>query len=292
VPNQFLNLTQVNHLIATELIAPHLNAIRETHFSGHLILDIEEDPLITFSSDSNHLYYPLRTLLPFGCHLNQQQVDYLIEPYRTGRLLNTSRSQLLYWFLTRPSNRRHGVPITTVTLFPGQDLLWFHYIPRHSLRIQNRLRLGHRTFFLARFTLNFQYVELEFNELRLISILDDPEDPFNAEDPHAILNYRIVYCSGPCYRRYWNNTNWTIESINRDPRLVNPTCPTFNPPTEPLQPDIRDRQSTRYITSPQIPTFPETTTRNNQTTKLIAIPVFQAPRRLSLLSVRVPQNHI
>ena len=239
-----LSEPQIYHLNAANAFHPHNRRIRNLYFPEGSLSDLRQDPLIEYWCDNPRLFTSLRILLPFGRILSRAQVDFLVAPYRTTRLTNNCSTQLLYWYLARADASPSGQPVFHVTIYPELDQFWFNYVASNSQRIKDRLLGGHKVFYLQRFTLSHDSIDLEFGELHLItirygSLLADIQAPF-----------RIVHTSGRTHRYSWNTNSWEVSTSNPDPALVDPEPPFFLPPLTPADSEYHTRvqEPLRYYT--------------------------------------------
>jgi hypothetical protein len=214
------------HYQAITQFEPHSRHLLDLFFEDENLCDLRQDPLIDHWSDSHLLYCPLRILLLFGRHLSQLQVNFITSRHRTSRLLNACRTQLLYWLLARTPTGPHRTPVSSIVIYYELDQFWFNHFLTTHLTIQRRLREGQQVFFLSRFSLNHEYIDLEFSELRLVGL----RDPKFGE---GILNYHTVHCPGVSYKRNLLGEDWVITRLNNDPNLVDPTGPVYYPPAHP-----------------------------------------------------------
>ena len=222
-----LSETQINTLNAHRLFEPHRRATQDIIFGNPLLLDLRQDSLIEHFSETPYIYAPLRILLPFGRFLTENQANYLTGHYRTTRLTNNCRTQLLYWYLARSHATPLRPPVSHLSVFYEPDQLWFNHVASHSQQIKDRLLQGHRTFILARFALSHTSIELDFEELRLIT------QRFSSLPPAITTPHRIVRCIGKSYLYYWDNPRWTLTTRNEDSRLVDPESTFFLSPDSP-----------------------------------------------------------
>src|SRR5712672_1415608 len=137
-----------------------------------------------------------------------------------------------------------GQPVSHIAIYPELDQFWFNYIASNSQRIKDRLLGGHKVFYLQRFTLSHDSIDLEFGELRLITIRYGSL-PADIQAP-----FRIVHTSGRTHRYSWNTNSWEISTSNPDPALVDPEPPFFLPPLAPADSEYHTRvqEPLRYYT--------------------------------------------
>jgi hypothetical protein len=182
--------------------------------------------------------------LPFGRFLTENQANYLVGHYRTTRLTNNCRTQLLYWYLARSHATPLRPPVSHLSIFYEPDQLWFNHIASYSQQITDRLLQGHRTYILARFALSHTSIELDFEELRLIT------QRFGSLPPAITAPHRIVRCIGKSYFYLWDNPRWTLVTRNQDSRLVDPESAFFLSPDSPGDTDFLNRvqEPLRYYT--------------------------------------------
>ena len=239
-----LSELQLNHLDAANAFHPHSQRIREIYFGGAFLSDLRQDPLIEYWCENPRIFTSLRILLPFGRILSRAQVDYLVAPYRTTRLANNCSTQILYWYLARSDASPLGQPVSHIVIYPELDQFWFNYVASNSQRIKDRLLGGHKVFYLQRFTLSHDSIDLEFGELRLITIRYGSL-PADIQAP-----FRIVHTTGRTYQYSWNTNSWELSTSNPDPALVDPEPPYFLPPLTPGDSEYQARvqEPLRYYT--------------------------------------------
>jgi hypothetical protein len=222
---------QTNHLDAANAFHPYSRRIRDIYFGGNSLCDLRQDPLIEYWCDNPRLFTSLHILLPFGRILSRAQIDYLVAPYRTTCLANNCSTQLLYWYLARSDASPFGQPVSHIAIYPELDQFWFNYVASNNQRIKDRLLGGHKVFYLQRFTLSHDSIDLEFNKLRLITIRYGSL-PADIQAPFC-----IVHTTSRTYQYSWNTNSWELSTNNPDPALVDPEPPYFLPPLAPTDPE-------------------------------------------------------
>jgi hypothetical protein len=239
-----LSELQIYHLDAAHAFHPHNRRIRNLYFPEGSLSDLRQDPLIEYWCENPRLFTSLRILLPFRRILSHSQVDFLVAPYWTTHLVNNCSTQLLYWYLARADASLSGQLVSHIAIYPELDQFWFNYIASNSQQIKDRLLRGHKVFYLQRFTLSHDSIDLEFSKLRLITVR-------YGSLPAAIqAPFRIVHTTGRTHRYSWNTNSWELSTSNPDPALVDPEPPYFLPPLAPADPDyqIHVQEPLRYYT--------------------------------------------
>ena len=90
-----LSQTQLNHLNMQLLFEGYQQEALSIHFSQQLLFDIQTDPLIEGCCSSPFIYFPLHSCLPFGRHLDHEQLLFLVERFRQSHLISNAQTQLV-----------------------------------------------------------------------------------------------------------------------------------------------------------------------------------------------------
>ena len=126
--SDFLNTIEGHHLEAAEQLEPHTSGLLRQYFDDEILIDLTTDPLVEQLCPNPYLFAPLRLGLPFGRVLTEAQKNHLLSPFRLTRLVNNSRSQLLYWFLRRSTVGPHREPVSSIHLITEADQFWFNHL--------------------------------------------------------------------------------------------------------------------------------------------------------------------
>jgi len=110
----------------------------------------------------------------------------------------------LYWSLSG-AQHYNGDTATTITLFFDKTFFWHYYVPTKNQEIIQSLQNGNRVRFLSRFHLSETQIEVEFNEVRLITT--PPQ---------------LVYTNSKEYTYKWITQQWEITIHNSETTLINP----------------------------------------------------------------------
>ena len=169
----------------------------------------------------------LRNLLPFGCHLTRSDLDTFVN-HTLDHVVVGALQQLYYWQLAGTTNSFHEL-IEHIILTEDETQLWLQYIPANHRIIQDLLYNGQHVFYLSRFYLTHDHIEIGFNEVRIITgpLAGQPRNvPISAFPP------RFVITDGREYSYWWNTRIWTNSLRNPDQCIIDPL--TFiHPPLAP-----------------------------------------------------------
>ena len=169
-------------------------------------IDLRQQVHITYWSDNHLLSKPLLDLLPFGRALSASQFYYFVD-YLHPTLLREARRNLAYWQLTNAQGFG-GETHRALSLFYDETFFWHFYIPKRQETIKAQLRTGNRVRFLSRFSVTERKVEVEFNEIRLLT----------SDERH----YQLIYTDSKEYTYLWTNRFWETRIVNHDTSIVNP----------------------------------------------------------------------
>ena len=201
------------------------------------ITNLREQVHISYWSDHHLLIHPLFELLPFGRIFTPTQFYQYVD-YQHPNLIEQASRNLLYWSLVgaRESN---GQPATQISLFFDDTFFWHYYVPAKAQEIKTNLRNGNRIRFLSRFHLSQAQIEVEYNEIRLLS------EP-GSED-------QFVFTDAKDYTYNWTQQHWNITVNNHEFALINPnlfTLPISEPNNWGRQSQYLD-QLDRILSQPQ-----------------------------------------
>ena len=198
------------------------------HFPQSDLVQALEDPeLDAWSHGDNIVVRSLRNLLPFGRHLTRSDLDTFVD-HTLDHVVSGALQQLYYWQLAGTTNSFRE-PIEHIILTEDETQLWLQYIPANHRVIQDLLYNGQHVFYLSRFYLTHDRIEIGFNEVRIITgpLAGQPRNvPISAFPP------RFVITDGREYSYRWNTRIWTNSLRNPDQRIIDPL--TFiHPPLAP-----------------------------------------------------------
>ncbi len=97
-------------------------------------------------------------------------------------------------------------------------IFWFHFIPTHQEPIRRRLLDGFPVLYLDRFLLNLKFIQLTFNEIRLI-IVNDENQP-----PGFPPSYHFISVPGRSYHFEWSTSIWTTSITSHKKPLSCISC--------------------------------------------------------------------
>ena len=202
VPPQISEQEQVNRSQA--LFETHRERQLQRYYPPSTLYNLAHSNTIEVWSDQTTILKDLEFILPFGevLKLSQFQDFASCDLQRLGDL---AQEQLLYWHLAKVVNV-HGSPIESFLLWNKDDYLWFiHIAPRCECIIQDLLS-GEHQFFLERFRLDYEQVQISFQEIRLETTQFGP---------------RLVITEGREYTLKWDGV-WETTLENPDTNIVNP----------------------------------------------------------------------
>ncbi len=151
---------------------------------------------------------------------------------RADDLIKACKAQILHWYLARTANWPNERPVHNLAIVKEDDHFWFHFVPTHQEPIRRRLLDGFPVLYLERFLLNLKFIQLTFDEVRLVTV-NDKNQP-----PGIPLHYHFVSIPGRSYHFEWSTGIWTTSITFQDPLLVNPAADHATPPTSPSRMDF------------------------------------------------------
>jgi hypothetical protein len=203
-------------------------------------------------SPPTQLLRSLWRYIPFGRHLAPEDYDDVINNLHL--LKEQAREQLFYWYTAGPlATNLQGSPVDSLTLFIESERFWFQHIAPIQQYLKDQIHQGRRIRYLERFHLDYDRIELSFNEIRISQI------QFGTFPPIIQAPYRLVICPGREYTFRWPTNFWETGLENPDSNLVNPTeyrlpptsqFPFFDQPTATRLPR---RPTSRYPTATRLP---------------------------------------
>ena len=155
------------------------------------IIDLRTQTHIAAWSDHHFITKPLLDLLPFGRTLSPVTFYQYID-FQLPNLVEQVSNNLLYWSLSG-AHHYNGDIATTITLFFDETFFWHYYVPAKNQEIIQSLQNGNRVRFLSRFHLSETQIEVEFNEVRLLTT--PPQ---------------LVYTDSKEYTYKWITQQWEI----------------------------------------------------------------------------------
>jgi hypothetical protein len=108
---------------------------------------------------------------------------------------------------------------------PDEDRFWFHYVYNHLVQIKELIEGGTHLFWIDRFILDHQSIEIGFNEIRLSTLYPHPLPVHLA----ALAPYSLVVTDGREFHLSWQEGHWNTTLQNSDPDLINPRNYTLAP---------------------------------------------------------------
>ena len=218
------------------------------HFpESDLVQALNEPDLDVWSHGDNILVRSLRNLLPFGRHLVRSDVDTFVD-HTLEHIAHAALEQLFYWHLAGTTNSLNE-PLEHIILTEDEDRFWIRYIPQNSRIIRDLLYSEQHVYYLTRFYLTHDRIEIGFNEIRIST----RPTPGQLQPLFPLSDYppRLVITDGREYSYRWNTRVWTNSLRNPDQRIINPST-YYYPPLAPQSVAFTYRNTT-----PPIPTILE-----------------------------------
>ena len=193
----------------------NLSQLREQIIRDYFPHVIDLHTQVQLSSWSFHqlIPRPLLALLPFGRTLDPIQFDqYLV--WVLPEIVEASRRSLLYWTIISDQDSRNLLD-EQVTIFFNETFFWHYYIAAKVEETTQSIQNGNRVRFLSRFHLSQTQIELEFNEVKLVTTSESPQ---------------LVYTDSEERIYMWSRRFWHIHNLSRSQSLLNPqefTIPPF-----------------------------------------------------------------
>ena len=148
----------------------------------------------------------LRNLLPFCQVLFHDTFHFFIDNLLT-HVVHQSIRQLHYLGLSGRSTP-DGQPIEILIFCTREETFWTREVPRVRNEIFANLEFEDRVYYLDSFSVDYQRIELRFNEIRAIPTTDN--------------QYRLVLCDGKELVYKFTVGYWETTLTNPDPRLLDP----------------------------------------------------------------------
>ena len=187
------------------------------------IANLQEQVQLTYWSEHHLVPQDLLELLPFGRPLGAIGFYWYLD-YQLGDLLSATRHCTAYWQLSDARNFDQS-PITQIALFYNETFFWHYQVPSVQQEIITQIQAGHRIRFLSRFFVLEAKVEVEFNKIRLQTILNG--------DFTATGLYQLIYTDDQILMHQRTSNWWTTELLTPGTQLINPTSYFMLPITEP-----------------------------------------------------------
>jgi hypothetical protein len=184
-----------------------LNLIRLTN--------LREQVQVTYWSEIHFIPESLFRLLPFGIALGPTPFYQFID-FRLSTLVNLARLAQTYWRIN-PVYTYAEELVSELTLSVDDTFFWHYYVPAKTQEITEALLQGNRIRFLSSFHLSETQIKVEFHEIRLQT---------------TDQGTRFVGTLGKEYTYRWDQSDWTITSLNTENTIVNPIA-FYYPITEP-----------------------------------------------------------
>lgn len=190
-----------------------------------LVQALEETNLDIWSHGDNIIVRSLRNLLPFGRHLVRSDVDTFVD-HTLQHISRAALEQLFYWQLAGTTNSLNE-PLEHLILTEEENQFWCQYVPQNSRIILDLLYSEHHVYYLTRFYLTHDRIEIGFSEIRISTRLAPGQPPQNF--PLNEYPPRLVITEGREYSYRWNTQIWTNSLRNPDQSIINPLVYYFPP---------------------------------------------------------------
>ena len=221
----------------------HCHHQLQTYYPEESLLDASRDDLVSCWSDPPLLLKKLQEALPFGRITAPWDFktfcDQVLE-----QISSYSLEQFLYWHLAQ-STTVNNHPAETVLLWVKDDYLWFIHIPPCCQEYIQHILAGEHLRFIEQFHLNYDQIQINFQELHLVTGEED--------------SYDLVIPNGVKYTYKWDTEVWetTLQNCDSfiDPEVFH--CPPETPEDQELLEfaeaiELRN-QDTCAVTAAQIP---------------------------------------
>jgi hypothetical protein len=133
---------------------------------------------------------------------------------------------VFYWQLAGTTNSLNE-PLEHLILTEEETQFWNRYVPQNLRTITELLYNDRHVYFLTRFYLTHDRIEVEFSEIRLSTrpVPGQSEQLF----PRSEQPPRLVLTDGREYSYRWNTRIWTNSLRNPDQNIINPSGATYPP---------------------------------------------------------------
>jgi hypothetical protein len=206
-----------------ELFETFRTNLLSLYFPRELLIQLHNDPLVDCWSDANLITANLRTLLPIGRFITQEELGIFVDT-KLPQIRDASREQLWYWHLSAATTSLNE-PLDRLVVTPDEDRFWFHYVYDRIVQIREFLEEGTHLFWLDRFILDHRSIEIGFNEIRLSTLYSHALPAHLA----ALAPYYLVVTDGRDFHLNWQEGHWNTTLRNPDPSLINPRDHTLAP---------------------------------------------------------------
>ena len=220
----------------------NLSQLREQIIRDYFphVVDLRTQVQLSSWSENQIVPRPLIALLPFGRTLDPVQYDqYLV--WVLPEIVETSRRSLLYWTITNSQASPNPLDEQTsrnlldeqISIFFDEVFFWHYYVSAKVEEIVQSIQSGNRIRFLSCFHLSQTQIELEFNEIQLLT----------TEPP------QLVYtdCKERIYS--WSRRFWHTRTLSRNPSLLDPQEFTIPPFRQTIGRDPEYQETLRRILS-------------------------------------------
>ena len=192
----------------------NLSQLREQIIRDYFphVVNLRTQVQLSSWSENQIVPRPLIALLPFGRTLDPVQYDqYLV--WVLPEIVETSRRSLLYWTITN-AWEPNDLFDEQISIFFDEVFFWHYYVSAKVEEIIQSIQNGNRIQFLSCFHLSQTQIELEFNEIQLLT----------TEPP------QLVYTDCEEHIYSWSRRFWHTHTLSRNPSLLDPqefTIPPF-----------------------------------------------------------------
>ena len=203
-----------------------------TYYPEESLFDASTSETIDCWSDPPILLNKLYDLLPFG----QVTYSWDFDTFRNidlARIAEVAQEQLLYWHLA-DSTTVHNLPCESLLLWNKDDYFWFLHVSLNKEEITRRILEGEHIRYLEKFSLNYDQIQVTFQELRLVTQGSD---------------HILAITEGIEFTYKWDSTSWEVTLENPDQSLVDPRIYHL-PPDAPTDPEILEFAAARLPTNP------------------------------------------
>ena len=198
----------------------HCHCQLQTYYPETSLLDVSRDELVSCWSNPPLILKKLREELPFG----KVTAPWDFETFRDQvleRISSYSLEQFLYWHLAQSATVNNH-PAETILLWVKDNYLWFIHIPPRRQEYIQHILAGEHLRFIKWFHLNYDQIQINFQELCLVTRDEDSYD--------LVITNRVEYT----YK--WDTEVWETTLQNRD-NFINPEvfhCPPETPEDQEL----------------------------------------------------------
>jgi hypothetical protein len=214
---------QQRALRTQELFETFRTNLLSLYFPRELLIQLHHDPLVDCWSDTNLITANLRTLLPIGRFITQEELAIFVDT-KLPQICDASREQLWYWHLAAATTSLNK-PLDRLVVTPDKDRFWFHYVYDRLVQVREFLEEGTHLFWLDCFILDHRSIEIGFNEIRLNTLYSHALPAHLA----ALAPYSLVVTDGREFNLSWQEGHWNTTLRNPDPNLINPCDHTLAP---------------------------------------------------------------